>query len=45
MMELLCLKLYRLRLLLQVNVLPEFEDFGYTCNFKSVIFPCYALFE
>ena len=21
-----------------LNVLPEFEDFGYTCNFKSVFF-------
>ena len=22
-----------------LNVLPEFEDFGYICNFKSVFFP------
>ena len=45
MTQLLCLKLYRLRLFIQVNVLvfllflnilPEFEDFGYTFNFKSV---------
>ena len=25
--------------LLFLNVLPEFEDFGYTCNCKSVFFP------
>ena len=22
-----------------LNVLPEFEDFDYACNFKSVFFP------
>ena len=31
--------------LLFLNVLPEFEDFGYTCNFESVFFSCNALFE
>ena len=39
MTQLLCLKLYRtskrtsfFTFLLFLNVLPEFEDFGYTCN-------------
>ena len=31
--------------LIFLNVLPEFEDFGYTCNFKGVFFCCNALFE
>ena len=31
--------------LLFLNVLPEFEDFGYTCNVKSVFFSCNALFK
>ena len=50
MTQLLCLKLYRLRLytskrtsfftfLLFLNALPEFEDFGYTLTIKVSFFP------